>query len=338
LQPVAGLVENQSVEACYLVLDKSLQTTKTGTTYLALVLGDKTGRLPGRVWEEAARFDPLFEAGDVIQVRGRVVVYKGQKQINVIELTPLAPEEVDLALFLPAAARPVEEMAAELRRISETLAPPFKDLCQALLADEEFMARFTQAPAAKSVHHAHLGGLLEHTLSVVRMAEEVAGHYPFLHRDLLVTGAILHDAGKAYELAFRPGPAYTDQGRLIGHIVLGEEVLRRHLPQGFPPPLADEISHLILSHHGLQEFGSPKPPQTLEAIALNLIDDLDAKLNAIKDLLEQTEGDWTEYHRLFERYFFRGSPDRPPAEGQPQPRAGKPKSRRPRPPDPNLFE
>jgi len=317
---IAELKENQTVEAEFLVLEKNLQTTRTGSSYLALVLGDQTGRMAGRVWEGAEKLDRSFTAGDVVLVRGRVSAYKGQLQLNVAELKPLAPDQAEPGRFMPSSKRPPGELLQDLTGLAAGLGSPFKEVCLSLLQDDELGPRLLQAPAAKSVHHAYRGGLLEHTLSVARLAEMVAGHYPFLHRDLLLSGAILHDLGKALELDLLPAPDYTDQGRLVGHVVLSLNLFRDHLPADFPPELAAEISHLILSHHGLKEFGSPTTPQTLEAVALNLCDDLDAKLSAVRAMFEESQEDWTDYSRIFDRYFYKGSPARPEPDGEPRPK------------------
>jgi 3'-5' exoribonuclease len=321
-QALEGLAEKEPVEAELLVLDKKLQTTKNGTSYLALALGDAGGKIEARIWDRADRLDRLFDSGDVIRFQGRISSYQGRRQVVISELTRVEPKDPDR--FLPAARRPVEEMLDELSGIAAGLAPPLKELCQNILGDDKFRELFTRAPAAKSVHHDYLGGLVEHTLSVTVMADLVAGRYPFLHRDLLLTGAILHDAGKALELTLTPAPDYTTTGRLVGHVTLGVNLVRDHLPADFPAGLADEVIHLILSHHGVLEFGSPKLPQTAEAVALNLCDEIDAKLNAVRSIIDQAQGDWSGYDRLFERFFYRGSGDRPP----PSPgREGKPKSR-----------
>ena len=332
---IAGLGDNEFVEAELLVLEKSVQTTKAGAAYLALVLGDAGGRIEGRVWDRAEELDPLFDSGDIIRVKGRVNSYRGQKQIVVNGLEPLPKEDLDLSLFMPAARRPEKEMLAQLDRLVGSLAEPFQALCRSIFSDPELRGLIRTAPAAKSVHHDFLGGLLEHTLSVAELTLLLVGKYPYLHQDLLLTGALLHDVGKALELTLNPGPDYTDVGRLVGHVVLGVNVLRDHLPQDFPPGLADEITHLILSHHGVLEFGSPKTPQTLEALALNFCDEIDAKLTATKALLDDTEGEWSPFNRLFERFFYKGSPERPePAQEAAEPATPEPVKPAPKPKEP----
>lgn len=314
----ADLADNEPVEAELLVLEKSLQTTKTGSGYLALILGDASGRISGRVWERAEHLDKTFDSGDVVRVKGRINSYKGQKQIVVNGLEAIPREGLEMDRFVPAAKRPEKEMLAQLDSLVDSLSQPFQGLCRNIFTDPTFRDLFRQAPAAKSVHHDYLSGLLEHTLSVADMALLLAQKYSYLHCDLLITGALLHDIGKALELTLNPGPDYTTTGRLVGHVVLGVTLLRDHLPNGFPEGLADEITHLILSHHGVLEFGSPKTPQTLEALALNFCDDIDAKLTATKALLDETEGEWSPYNRLFERFFYKGSTDRPEQGEMPQ--------------------
>ena len=308
--------------------------------------------MTGRVWDDAENLARTFAPGDVVRVWGQVTSFKGQLQIKIDGLERLDPREADPGRFLPSAPRPGEEYLAELRLIAAALGSPIRDLCLAILDDPELARLLSRAPAAKHMHHAYVGGLAEHTLSVANLALRAAEHYPFLNRDLLVCGALLHDLGKTRELAFSPMPDYTDAGRLLGHLVMGVEMIRAHLPADFPPGLAEEVIHLVLSHHGTAEFGAVKPPQTLEAVALNLIDDLDAKMAAVRTLLDQEApqpGDWTGYHRLFERYFFRGgAPAEAPGAEVASGRPPRPKSERaarsgqPRPKptdedDPGLF-
>lgn len=341
-----GLAENQPVEANLLCFEKSLQTTKNGSAYLALVLGDSAGRVPGRVWDEAEHYDQLFQAGDVIRFRGRINSYQGRRQVVVNQLRRVDPSEVDLSRFVPASPRDLAEMEAELERVVETLGEPFLSLCRTIFKDSEIRSDFCTVPAAQSVHHAYLGGLLEHTLSVVRAAEAIARLYPDLHRDLLLSGALLHDLGKTREYALSPAPTTTTAGRLVGHIIFGVEMIKARMDPDFPAELADELIHLIISHHGQLDFGSPKTPQTLEAVALNLADDLDAKMVGIKELLDESQEDWTAYSRLYGRYFYKGSRSRtetsePLSQAQPpsRPEPSRSKSKEAAEPesDPGLF-
>lgn len=329
---IAELTDGQNVEATYLVLSCDLKATKNGASYLALTLGDRTGRLPGRVWDRAEELASICPKGSVVRFTGRISSYQGALQIVAASAAP-APE-ADPADYLEAAERPGEEMLAELVELAETLAEPFRALCLSLLTDPVLAPLIVICPAAKAMHHDYVSGLVEHTLSMARLAELVAGHYPSLNRDLLLTGAIIHDIGKTKELTLTPAPDYTDSGRLLGHIVQGIELVRAHMADDFPPGLADEIIHLVAAHHGQMEFGSPQPPKTMEAVALNMIDDLDAKLNAIGALLDKAEGDWTGYHRLLERHFYQGSADRPALEPTVAPAPEKPKSAKAKPAKP----
>ena len=302
--------ENDAVQGCYLVKDKRLGTTRNGEPFLSLVLGDRSGDLEARVWEDAAALAPLFQRGDVVEIVAKAASFRGKLQLNVTGLR-VPQETVDPALFVESSTHEPAAMLKELKKLLRTLRQPnLKTLIERFLSDQDFMNAFVQAPAAKHFHHDHLGGLLEHTLSVCKMAEQVAKHYPQLDRDLLLTGAFLHDVGKARELAIRPQPDYTDEGRLLGHVVLGALMLEEKLAgrRDVPPDLALRLKHLILSHHGVYEFGSPKRPKFLEAVALNLVDDLDAKLNGLSRFLERDrqEGHWTDFHRLFDRYFLKG--------------------------------
>ncbi len=303
---ISRLKEAQQVEIDLLVLSKSLQTTKNGQPYLSLELGDKTGRIDGKVWDEAEKLNAVFDEGDAVRLKGRVGSYQGRKQIVITDLKRLEGQAADPARFLKSAERPAGEMMAELLALADSLAEPFNTVCRAVLTDPETAERLATAPAAKHAHHAYLGGLIEHTLSVARLAERIARHYPFLRRDLLLAGALLHDVGKALELDLKPGPDYSTSGRLIGHVVLGVEMVRRHLPDDMDPKLADELLHLIVSHHGLLEFGSPRLPQTLEAVALNLADDLDAKMAGMKARLDEAEDEWTGFVRIYDRHLYRG--------------------------------
>lgn len=342
---VADLADNQPAEIDLLVLSKRLQTTKNGQPYLRLELGDSSGRVEAVAWEGAQRLADRFEEGDVIAVRGRAGRFQGRPQITITDLTRLEPDSYDLGRFLASADRPVEEMLAEVEALAAGLGEPLRGLVQAVLNDPELAPLLPTAPAAKFAHHGYVGGLVEHTLAVARAAEAIAGLYSFLHRDLLVAGALLHDLGKAFEFQLSPAPDYTTAGRLIGHVVLGVDLVRRHLPPDIDPGLAEEIIHLIVSHHGQRDFGSPQLPQTLEAVALHLADDLDAKMAGMKTRLDEADGPWTDFIRIYERYLFAGSENRPPDSTAPADLSPDPKpARKPKPktepepePDPGLF-
>jgi 3'-5' exoribonuclease len=311
---VEQIRERDQVESQFLVRDKITAMAKNGKPYLTLKLMDRTGEIEGRVWDRVDELTACFEKDDFVRVQGKASVYLGKMQLVVQQLAKVAEEDVDLADYLPVCPKPVEEMIAELSGLVDSLETPhFRALMGEFLADKEFLRLYAKAPAAKAIHHVYLGGLLEHSLAVARLAEDVCRHYPGVQRDLLITGALLHDIGKVSELSYERSFAYTDTGKLLGHIVIGVEMVEerlRRLPE-FPPAAGILLKHLLLSHHGQYEFGSPKRPKTLEAVILNYLDDLDSKINGIRTHFEKepdsAEG-WTAYHRIYDRYFFKDSP------------------------------
>lgn len=306
------VTENESVAGCYLVKEKRLGTTRQGEPFISLVLADRTGEMQARIWEGARDLAPLFQPGDVLRVTGRSSSYRGRIQatltrIEVVE-GPAEPE-----FFIESSPEDPADMIRSLRTLLGRVEDSsLNALLGRFLNDRVFMTSFSKAPAAKHFHHNYLGGLLEHTLSVCRLALHTARHYPRLDRDLLLVGAFLHDVGKIRELRFDRMIEYTDEGRLLGHVVLGAMILERKLAEvvEFPPEAALRLKHLILSHHGQFEFGSPKRPKFLEALVLHMVDDLDAKINGIGRFMDRDtqSGAWTDYHRLFERYFLKGGP------------------------------
>ena len=307
---VKDITENDNISSCYLVKGKKTGTTRKGDPFLSLVLADRTGEVEARIWEGADEISPLFFEGDIVQVEGHSSSYKGKLQITLSNLE-VSKADMDPAVFLESTTYDPQEMMNSLRGMLRDIKNVhLKQIVDKFLGDRQFVSLFKRAPAAKNFHHSYLGGLLEHTLSVCKMAGKVAEHYPQLDRDLLLTAAFLHDIGKIKELKFELHIDYTDQGRLIGHVVLGVAMLNEKLSElkGFPEDLAVRLKHLILSHHGQYEFGSPKRPKFLEAFALNLIDDLDAKINGLGRFMEkdQQEGAWTDFNRMFERYFLKG--------------------------------
>jgi 3'-5' exoribonuclease len=317
---VGDLKENDRVRGLYLVKVKRLGTTKKGDPFLSLVLADRTGEVEARVWEDAETASRRFREGDVVAVEGRAGSYRNVVQL-VLSRVDRAVEVEDPSLFLESTPLDVREMMGELRRLLATLENPhLKRLAERFLSDRAFSERFRRAPAAKNFHHGYLGGLLEHTLSTCRLAASVAGHYPDLDRDLLLCGAFLHDIGKIREYTYITCIDYTDEGRLLGHLALGTAMLEEKLAglRGFPPELAVRLKHLILSHHGELSFGSPKRPKFLEAFALHLVDDLDAKMNGLRRFMDRdrNEGAWTEFNRLFERYFLKGAVEACVAEAE----------------------
>jgi len=312
------LAAGQPVDLPLLIQGATLGETKNGKPYLMLVLQDKSGDIAARAWNDAARLAALAEVGRVLRVRGQAVSYQDKVQIKVDDLAPLTPDEEEQwrDTLVPGSTRPQEEMEAELQGLLRGIGQPqLRRLLRRIFGDEDIGPLFRRAPAAKKMHHAYRGGLLEHTLSLARLVERVAAHYPRLDRDLLLAGALLHDLGKVRELVEKKGVFdYSDAGRLVGHLVQGADMVRDAAARvpGFPPELLDQLLHLILSHHGRHEFGAPCLPMTPEAIVLHYLDDLDAKMQYIEGLTARLDGPgphWTDYQRPLERRLFLRGPD-----------------------------
>jgi len=304
--------ENDQVEGIFWVREKTMITSRTGAFYLRLRLSDRTGEIEGRVWDGVEEVSSLFEHRDFIRIKAQATSYQERLQLNIKSLKRCAEEEVSLEDFLPSSDRDPGEMLAELIEIGQSIENRYlRELIMAFLRDEEFTALFKRAPGATRLHHVHLGGLLEHTLSLVKLIQRIKGHYKGINEELLVTGGILHDVGKVLELSYDISFDYTDEGRLLGHILLGVQMVERVISniEGFPSELAMLVKHLILSHHGEYEWGSPKRPMTLEAEILHHLDDLDAKFNGIQEFMKKGEEGvkWTDYHRMFERFFYVGN-------------------------------
>ncbi|TYO98824.1 metal dependent phosphohydrolase [Geothermobacter ehrlichii] len=308
----SAIGERDWVESVFLVREKVTAMAKNGKPYLTLKLMDRSGEIEGRVWDRVDELGALFDKDDFVRVRGRASSYLGRMQLVVQELVRVDESEVDFADFLPVCEVPVADLEAQLRQKVDSLKDPhLRRLMESFVADADFLRDFCSAPAAKSMHHVYLGGLLEHSLSIAGLVDLVCGHYPFLNRDLLLVGALLHDVGKIFELRYSRSFDYTDEGKLLGHIVMGVEMVDERIAglPDFPRDLAVHLKHLLLSHHGQYEYGSPKRPKTLEAVVLNYLDDLDSKLNGIRSHISREQdqgGNWTSYHRLYERYFFKG--------------------------------
>jgi 3'-5' exoribonuclease len=308
---ISQFKKGQSVEGFFLAKEKTAGKTKTGNLYLSLRLADRTGEIEGRVWDKAADFGLLFEKDDFIKVQGEVDEFQGILQLRIFRLRKAADGEIDLTDFLPKTPQDVEGMVSGVRESLEAVRNPnLRGLLESFLTDEEFMQKFKTAPAAKAMHHVYIGGLLEHTLSVLRLIRLVAPLYRAIDLDLILAGGFLHDIGKVDELAYERAFDYTDPGRLLGHIALTAEMIDKKI-QGlpdFPESLAMLLKHLILSHHGEYVFGSPKRPKTLEALLLHHLDDLDAKMNAFTSWIEkekESPSRWTSYHKLFDRFILK---------------------------------
>ena len=305
---VSGLQEGSRVREMFLLARKNLAETKAGKPYLSLTLMDKTGEIEARVWDNALALDRAAEVGDVVVVQAMAKSYQNQVQLAVSGLQRAEKGQVSLADFMPASKRPPAEMRRELVALIASVSD--KGLHRLLdnLFQGEVLEKFCQAPAAKKMHHAYIGGLLEHTLSVAGMAEKTATHYPALDRDLLLSGALVHDVAKIREFSYSSLPfEYTDSGRMLGHLVLGVEMVREAARgiEELSCLRVDSLAHLVVSHHGRHEFGAPVLPMTPEAILLHHLDDMDAKMNYIEGLQEkQEEPGWTDFQRPLERFLY----------------------------------
>jgi 3'-5' exoribonuclease len=308
------LQEDQQVADIFVVLHKQLSAGRTGRNYLRVTLGDKTGQIETRVWEGADEMAARFEQGDLVFVNGVVTSYQGILQIKaqyIENLEESDADKVDWADFLPCSVFDLDEMWTELvGLLSKVRDPNIARLLASFTSDKQFQKRFTRATAAKMMHHAYVGGLLEHTLGCVRMAGRIGPLYP-INCDLLIAGAFLHDIGKFEELSDGAGFEYTDEGRLLGHIIQGILMLKERIAtlENFPADIALHLEHLVVSHHGENEWGAPKRPKTPEALMLHAIDNIDAKLAAALAAIDSEDGprgDWTTYVRLFDRPLYRG--------------------------------
>lgn len=302
------LAPGQSVQGLFLVQSKEVRQKRTGEPYLSLTLMDRSGDIDAKMWDNVTGVMDSFERDDFIKVKGETQLFQNRMQLTVHSLQRVSDTDVDLADFLPASKRDPQEMFAELQGIVASLANPhLKGLLDNLFADPEIALRYRQAPAAKGIHHAWLGGLLEHVLSLCTLARTMARHYPGIDEDLLLTGVILHDIGKITELEYTRSFAYSTEGGLLGHMQIGLRMVADHLPAGFPPKLRSLVEHMILSHHGQLEFGSPKLPVFPEALLLHHLDNLDSKMATMFGTLERdraTPGMWTGYNAALERSFL----------------------------------
>lgn len=310
---LAEVKTGELITGMYLVRDANVRQTRRGDTYLDLTLCDRSGELSAKLWDYEPNATAAIESGQVLRVvAGRVEEYKGTRQIVLRRYRVIDPSEVNPADFLPATDKDINELELRLRAIVDSVeAAPVRELLQAFLDDQDVMNGFREAPAALRLHHAYLGGLLEHTVAVCELALLICSRYSEIRRDLLIAGAMLHDIGKTREMSWCPVIKGTDHGGLVGHLVTGVIMVQEKARgvRGLDAKTLDHICHLILSHHGKLEFGSPRVPATREAIALHLIDNIDAKLAGV-DRAVQEHGPsleaWTDFQRMFESRLFLG--------------------------------
>lgn len=302
---IDGFREGMHISDVYLCKSKQIALTKNGKEYGNLVLQDKTGTVDAKLWDLGSPGVGNFEALDYVYIDADVTMFMGAKQLNVKRIRKADEGEYIPADYLPVSLKDVKQMYSELLTLIASVKNPYlRKLLDSYFGDPDFARAFQFHSAAKSVHHGFVGGLLEHTLSVAKMCDYFAGAYPMLNRDLLLTAAMFHDIGKTKELSVFPENDYTDDGQLLGHIIIGTEMVseRMRTIEGFPPKLATELKHCILAHHGELEYGSPKKPALLEAMALNFADNADAKMETMIEVLRGA-GDnqgWLGYNRLLE--------------------------------------
>ncbi|WP_020465848.1 3'-5' exoribonuclease YhaM family protein [Singulisphaera acidiphila] len=314
---VNQLSNGDAVDESFLVADKQLRANRQGNLYLHLELRDKTGSVGARLWNASEGLARTFDPGDYLRVKGKTQVFQGALQLILSHIEVVDPTKIEPEDYLPQSTQNVARLTARLREILLSISNPhLRALVECFLIDEEFVRKFTTAPAGIKNHHAYHAGLLEHVVTILTIADRIVDLYPELDRDLLLTGIFLHDIGKVSELSYDRAFAYSDEGQLVGHLVMGVEMLRDKVEQSadltgepFPNELLLRLKHMIVSHHGTHEFGSPKLPMTLEAIALHYLDNLDAKIHTFSREIRDDpcrESSWTPFQQNLGRRLFKG--------------------------------
>ena len=311
VEDIADIKEGEWIEDSFLVRGIQLSVRKDGKPYLMLKVGDKTGVIDCKIWDQIDEFIDRFSVDDFVKIKGVITSYQGIKEINIKQLEKLEDNVVNIRDFVAISHHDTDEMDRELYSIISNVKNSYLHrLLTLFYEDKAFMELFKIAPAAKDIHHAFLSGLLEHSIEVARLCIDIKRHYEDVDIDLLITGAILHDIGKIRELKYKKGFDYTDEGRLIGHILIGAEMAEEKIGQikDFPSKLAILVKHMIISHQGTYEWGSPKMPQTLEAIILHHLDDLSAKVNIVRKAFEKEtreKGDFSGFNKALGRYLYK---------------------------------
>jgi 3'-5' exoribonuclease len=313
---VDSLADGDTVDEVFLVVDKQLRANRNGNLYLQLDLGDRTGSINGRMWNAGEPLFRSFENGDFLLVKGKAQLFQGSLQLIVNGFDKVEANRVELTDFLPHTKHDIskllERLKAAVRKVGD---PHLKALGETYFIDADFMKGFCRAPAGVKIHHAYVGGLLEHVVTMMDVAEKILPLYPEVSRDLLVMGVFLHDTGKVRELSYARNFAYSDEGQLLGHLAIGIEMLvekARQVPdltgEPFPAELLLRLKHLILSHHGEAQFGSPKVPMTAEAVALHAIDLMDSRIHiAVREIADDRgESAWTPYNHGLGRRLYKG--------------------------------
>ncbi len=314
---VNQLGHQEAVDQVFMASQKQLRPNKNGNLYLQLELSDRSGALSARLWNASEQDYRSFEDGDFVRVEGTTQLFQGAMQMIATSVCKARGEEIDPADFMSLTPVEIDKMAVRLAQLLRSVSDPhLRNLAECFLTDVEFMGKFARAPAGVKNHHAYQGGLLEHVLNLMEVAKLIAPRYAMLDADLLLMGAFLHDIGKVDELTYERGLAYSDEGQLLGHMVMGVGMFDRKRQESeqlsgeeMPAELALRLKHLIISHHGQYEYGSPKLPMTLEAVALHCLDNLDAKLHNFHQLIRDdanVETPWTMYNPQLGRKLFKG--------------------------------
>ena len=294
--------ENKVITSSFVVASKQVKVKKNGEPYLALILADRSGQIEAKMWDNVDEFILGFEQDDFLKIKGLINKYKNRFQLTIHKLRRMAESEIDFTDYLPKTTKDIGELWRTLTEFVATFQNPhLKALVELFMADPEIAERYRNAPAAKTLHHAYIGGLLDHVVSLFRSCDLMCRNYPQVDRDLLLTGAFLHDIGKIQELTYNRAFSYTTRGQLLGHMIIELEMLQAKLEQlpGFPGELKTLLEHIIISHHGQYDFGSPKLPMFPEALLLHYLDDLDSKMEAMRAHFEREadlDGPWTSYN------------------------------------------
>jgi 3'-5' exoribonuclease len=314
---VSQLAHNESIDQVFMASDKQLRPNRNGNLYLQVDLSDRSGSINARLWNASENDYKSFENGDYVHVDGSTQLFQGNIQLIATRIRKARPDEIDESDYVTLQSEEIQQFQRRLIEIlGKIQSRPLSRLVDAFLSDKDFMSKFTQAPAGMKNHHAYQGGLLEHVVGLLELVLVVTPRYPQLKQDQLLVGAFLHDAAKVDELSYDRDIAYTDEGQLLGHLVLAismiDEKVRQIVQQDgqpFPKQLLIEIKHLILSHHGQYDYGSPKLPMTLEAVTLHMLDNLDAKLASFTQLINDCpnlDSQWTQYHANLGRKLYKG--------------------------------
>jgi 3'-5' exoribonuclease len=294
--------ENKIITSSFVVASKQVKAKKNGEPYLALVLADRTGQIEAKMWDNVDEFIAIFDQDDFLKVKGLINKYKNRFQLTIHKLRRMEEVDIDFTDYLPKTTKDIGELWRTLTEFVATFQNPhLKALVESFMTDPEIAERYRNAPAAKTLHHAYIGGLLDHVVSLFRSCDLMSRNYPQVNRDLLLTGAFLHDVGKIQELSYNRAFSYTTRGQLLGHMIIELEMLQAKLANlpGFPAELKTLLEHLIISHHGQYDFGSPKLPMFPEALMLHYLDDLDSKMEAMRAHFEreaESDGPWTSYN------------------------------------------